>query len=345
MTAPNKSLTRDNKTPATEVDRYEYTEMPSYIDTERVPTGLFNLPAELRNQIYKLVLTAEEHKQIFYVMPASIYADRKPMLMQLKPSEKGMIELGKAATTPSFNRIQSVNRQLRQETHDLELQTNTIHFAATCLESQIQESSIGCLLAFRDACSPAKFSMLSKVRVRSMGPYNEALSLEKPLRGLWPVINFCKAHPHIEVQYVLQAFVIDFTPGRLDRGDTSEFFRLGASMTLALRKDFSSYDEVLRLYINHSTSRSAQVNRSFRREVGWGSLVNIVHLDEVFSGVDNFGIFPNIEAMDDETFANCGWGWTNVMTYGEQQREDWRKWANLWIKDGIKPDLEKNSRY
>ncbi|KAF2445965.1 hypothetical protein P171DRAFT_484622 [Karstenula rhodostoma CBS 690.94] len=350
MAASNESFSHDGETFAMDIHRRDqtkdltsdHTDIPSDIsatDREREPKGLFKLPAELRNKVYKYVLTSDN--PLSCIVSPGINTNRKPKII---PSQSNIrrIELRTAAARPSFNQLQFVNRQLHHETASLELKFNPIRFPLNVVGRRTDTTPMQSLLALRAAYSPAKFSWLSDVRLRSL----DALAQWKlePWRssyGVLPVAEFCKEHPHINVQYMLDAFAT-WRDGE-QRILIGHFFQMGAALMLALKNDRSALIECLpdagALIIKDAMWVEKTVHFLLFKGHDTSSVSD--RLDEVFSGIGNLRIFPSVERVDKEAFADYRYGtyMTPVSDFTELQQENWLKWALSWIKDGIKPNL------
>lgn len=312
---------------------------------ERKPTGLFNLFPELRNKIYEYALMSDN--PLLCVMSPITYPNRKPKIIPPESEVHG-ISLQAAVIRPSFNQLQFVNRQLRHETAGLEIKFNPIRFPRTVLDGGTSQIPMQGLLAFRAACSTTKFLWLTDVRLRSLGRLTETM-IEPwgSSYGILPVVDFCKTHPHIQVQYV----PVDFAVWSDDYRRHIDFFlHFGAALTLAVRRDNGALTECLLDSGPFGRSSSPTwVETIVQDALINGQVLNTpsvhVRLDQVFSGISNLRIFPSMERVDNEAFANYRYGYSSggplrrVGDFPEQQQEKWLKWAQTWVKDGIKPDL------
>ncbi|KAL1597142.1 hypothetical protein SLS60_008724 [Paraconiothyrium brasiliense] len=341
MTALTKLFTKllghHQKTISSGMDRSDQTKTSSspygpidnstgFPATGHEPIGLINWPAEIRNAIYKYVLTSD--KPLTCVMPPRAYVKGQPKIVR---SEHCTMKLEKAAAHPSFNQLQFVNRQLRYDTKGLELKFNTINFPTTWSNAmRFDRFSVEGLLAFRNACPPAHFSWLRTVRVRSVThlmrlTYTDANSEAV----IYTIVNFCKANPHIEVQYVAQEFTISDVPS--NRDEFEAFFHIGAALTFALRNDDSPLNEIDPHFSpTYRTSNRRWAKRTVDRVLFELGRSSSVPLDRLFSGINNFSIFPNVKVTTDVAIDYY---------VPDEQELDWLQWGKSWIKDGIKPCL------
>lgn len=179
----------------------------------KMPT-LLCLPGELRNRIYKYVLTTPNANALRIDMQWTKASKRKPKLYEVvEPYEE-------------FNRMKYVCHQLYQETAGLEAKFNTIIFRNNFSTEQFLE--------FRDTCSSERCAWLSSVVLkgrmeRARGLYQSYLPWSPKV--LCRLLDICRQFPHLHIRLVVSPAFRDFN----SMNAPSEFITRGTILNLALR--------------------------------------------------------------------------------------------------------------
>ncbi|PVI07443.1 hypothetical protein DM02DRAFT_326897 [Periconia macrospinosa] len=188
---------------------------------------LLRLPGELRSQIYSYVLSngildaIEEETERGFIFRIYAHSARNPEF-RLMDSPRGRYKTSQEGEQIEFNQMQYVCRQLFAETHDLELQLNTINFppwrdwggifrgsltnssanyrtqvlgVATALMTSIPN----CLRFFMHLPRPWK---VRRVRITL---FLRILSYQFYIQDILELRRFCESNPTIDFSFVLDS--------------------------------------------------------------------------------------------------------------------------------------------
>jgi hypothetical protein len=174
--------------------------------------NLLDLPAELRNRIYELVLDASpDIFQIAWPYRKDECANKSSQGMQARPH---VVHIGRAQ---HFNQLQFVCQQIRRETSDLELKGRSLVF----LPSKIKEiSTIFGLKKFVSELGDGRIDWVKNIFLHDAGNPNDGLRsrqpriwLSKNMDKIFEVLRFCKCHQEIQVrQTVPYLSLTELTP-------------------------------------------------------------------------------------------------------------------------------------
>lgn len=166
-----------------------------------MPSPFLDLPAELRNRIFILALTAPDNVVAVTWQRGVTKARKKPVMVALDGNDAHPI-----------NQVKYVNRQLYNETAGLEIQHNAIAFQSQLFTQA--GATIG-LFNFVRRCTPNKLQWLKRVILR------ENTDLDKPkaqrdalvwmkdhMRMIIKLLDFCACNPHITIELNVPGFCI-----------------------------------------------------------------------------------------------------------------------------------------
>jgi len=171
--------------------------------------ALLDLPAELRNWIYRYALTALEGVTVAW-RAGSNRRKKKPVMVLDK--EDGTSHAG-------INMLQFVNRQLRQETAGLEIQYNRVTF--TSYPRPQGDAMLG-LYIFVGSCAPTRTLWLTHVVLEGFHEPDRTSGQTRPISwihnhatNLLRLVTFCLGHSYMRVDFRMPGFTFveaDFMP-------------------------------------------------------------------------------------------------------------------------------------
>lgn len=176
-----------------------------------------DLPGELRNLVYELVLTSDH--DVGATVPTNHPSN--PSLLNADDIiviGKLILEVGQAGVpspAKKLNQLKYVCRQLRKETAGIEIKYNTITFADTHRAKDFYEDRAAeAFLAFTRICSPDKLKWLKKITIddRKTGTYFPTQYLANEIGQVLGLLNFCKAHPDIKIDVIVPKWCIEIPP-------------------------------------------------------------------------------------------------------------------------------------
>jgi hypothetical protein len=153
--------------------------------------SLLDLPAELCNEIYGLVLTAPYGLRVRRA-PGASRNMQKPVMSENGGSEQ------------SINQLKYVNRQLHAETAGLEIRFNTITF-----NTQKPRAATRRFFQFTLKCAPNKLKWLRNVVIHEKLGKQESYHIEHikaNMKGIIDLFKFAAANPHIAIKYRLPSW-------------------------------------------------------------------------------------------------------------------------------------------
>lgn len=287
-------------------------------------TPFFRLPGELRNKIYRYVLTS----------PEPLYCNL--FIMDDLDRAKGITvgsffftdhllgyEEDKEPSELVFNKLKYVNRKLHRETKGLELIYNTISFGHFDIIRAVNS-----LFHFTATVTPTKLSWISTVVIRSDDRCPSHVTESGVLTeciGLPMLAMFCKQNPHINVHYVLRRFAYrecDLKPNLDELWRAIYYMSMGMTLWLGLGNDETIFD--IWLPSSKTTGYIVRLANDWKKRQ---------HLEQLLEGVRNFSIFPGETSID-------SWFVETTHFLAEQAAEEekcWLEWANRWIEHGITP--------
>ncbi|PVI01255.1 hypothetical protein DM02DRAFT_361385 [Periconia macrospinosa] len=148
----------------------------------------FELPAELRNRICEFALTAEDPLEA-----ASEGTDARPYLV-LDPDDP----------QKAFNQLKNVNKQLRQETADLELRYNTLSFNHDNTGTPLDE-----VFNFIEFLGDEKRNWVRKI-VLNPNLFGEPDPIQNWYYEVKRLDRLCCDNPHMMVRYLIYTEHYDY---------------------------------------------------------------------------------------------------------------------------------------
>ncbi|PSN61502.1 hypothetical protein BS50DRAFT_639304 [Corynespora cassiicola Philippines] len=271
----------------------------------RVYGGFLCLPRELRDEIYELALTSCE--QLRLRAPCS---DPK--------SDEGTADEIKGNTKTSFNLLQYVNKQLRDETMGLEFKLNdlTIYRDANHDIEPIQQWS-----------TPSKATlMMRRITVTSDEKCLSLYNHEAPTSMELPqLLYFCRANPHIDVIYMYRNYRINIphsTKLSFVSIELDNFVTTSVCLKAALRNNTS-------LPEGYPTYPAYQ--NLIDKALEWRKNAN---LDLMLSGVTNFKVLPYENSLTEMETKKI---WPNLDEDLKAGRLSGpiKKYCRQWVNQGI----------
>jgi hypothetical protein len=185
-------------------------------------SSFLGLPAEIRNAIYELALTAPGDLTVHWeAVSTSPRSRKKPVMMASGTS---------SSESQPINSLRYVNRQQYKETAGLEIKFNRVVF-----EDPEPKKATERFLDFISQATPARLTWLKAMALEEKAARNEAEKLfwtQSRPGSLVEIMRFCARNRHTTVDLREPGFEIITRDGDLQ---AYKFLGAGIILTLALR--------------------------------------------------------------------------------------------------------------
>jgi hypothetical protein len=270
------------------------------------PPNLFSLPPELRNAIYKYVLSSPDGLRYRKARGSS------RALLYCPPDEVKRGCRLKLLQKHDFNQLKRVNRQLKLETNDLELHFNSIVFAqekhrATAPDDQLVNFLLTCERPHWIAC--IKLVPRGELQVQNM--------LEQAQRA----IRLCGPLPQLSIRYLVPGFACQSI------SNLQSFIITGMYLSFAIRGADLKF-LVPKFYGDDGSEthwgRDRLIFPASWRKTGLMDM----------SDASKFRFWPETSSFNNDNAEDIR-TYIAAKGYGDKLAELWIKYARDWVEHGI----------
>ncbi|KAH7075093.1 hypothetical protein FB567DRAFT_183425 [Paraphoma chrysanthemicola] len=282
-----------------------------------VDSKFFELPPELRNYIYELVLAHPAENVYMSWTPGKSRKTQKP-------------EITLRDSKAPLNYLKYVNRQLRQETKGFEIMVNPIVFAASRNEIAIKR-----FFEFTTCCSNAKLKWLRRVVIEAEILRQNEDSYDWARRRVDSILDlfmFCANNAQTQVMlYVPEFEIICSKPAWPGQYISYAFLGLGFALARAYRGQDLTY--LAPEFLDDSSN-------AYERLAGKMLRRHRAAIAEFHGRTDNLRFMPRVVDWDPDAFrAKALEGWSKyardptAMPPGAV--DAWVRCAKGWMEKGL----------
>ncbi|KAF2791652.1 hypothetical protein K505DRAFT_363608 [Melanomma pulvis-pyrius CBS 109.77] len=269
---------------------------------------LLSLHGELRNRVYKYVLSSDTG--LLYVNFAA-QSPQRPTLVATSNSSDGI------DTNEEFNQLKWVSKQLYRETAGLELK-----FADRIEFTEKEEVPVQQFLMFTAVLSPNKLSWLSTVVLKPLSTGTIEYRMEDTLKAMASTSFFCRHNPKVKVEYVFPGFSVEDAMVPTFETRSLNFIALGLKLCLAFRGGGGLLRWNILLEISPTLAEEA-----FRWQETHYTVLMVQH-------IPNFRIYPETTEID-EDFVKKFQDHLQESGGALDLADRWIGLAREWVEDGI----------
>jgi hypothetical protein len=271
--------------------------------------SFLDLPAELRNRIYALALTAT----------GDLYMRSAPGMSRAKQKPR-LIEHG--IEGQEFNHIKFVNRQLYAETAGLEVQFNCFVF-----DSAKPRASMSQCVQFLKSCTPNRLRWLRHVVIDEKPKKDNDMGywLRLNMKMIMDLFSLCATNPDLYVHLRIPGWTdsIPFEPLRLIHGGKLlEMVFRGNDLTDIAPESGLETSEMYKNWVVGILDKHRDTVQVLGRDVS------------------NLRFFPKLKELDEDRFRSEALEWWNHYADDPQLLppdgvDNWVKHVRLWMAKGV----------